>query len=157
MIGVSDVAYRQPTMPFNCNVWTNGVATSAPPRLTVPCNLTPGRRQHQAYLAVAASTFAMPVMYLLLPAYTDIRAENSVGGADTVEVPAGSGRFYSVTWVDDIGKGFSNEHRFACLVQDSPWAPGIIPIPPAPGDVLWADDGVTDLWADDGATVLTTP
>lgn len=99
----------------------------------------------------------MPVMYLLLQAYTDIRGENSVGGADTVEVPAGSGRYYTVTWVDDIGKGFSNEHRFACLVQDSPWAPGVIPIPPAPGDALWADDGHTDLWADDGSTVLTTP
>jgi hypothetical protein len=55
-------------------------------------------------------------MNLLLPALVDIRGPQDTIGADQVEVPAGSGRWYSVVGVDDIGKGFANEHRSAALV-----------------------------------------
>jgi hypothetical protein len=56
-------------------------------------------------------------MSLLLPALTDVRATQGVGGVpDTVEVPAGSGRWYGVAGVDDIGKGYANEHRTACIL-----------------------------------------
>lgn len=52
---------------------------------------------------------------LLLPAGTDVRDGSTGGEADIIEVPAGSGRWYSVMSVDDMGKGFPNEHRFALL------------------------------------------
>lgn len=54
-------------------------------------------------------------MNLLLPAGTDIRGPQDTGFADSVEVPAGSARWYGVYFVDDIGKGFANEHRTACI------------------------------------------
>jgi hypothetical protein len=48
---------------------------------------------------------------------------------DLVEVPAGTGRFYRVQWVDDLGKGFDNEHRFALLLQTNTFSPWPIPMP----------------------------
>lgn len=55
-------------------------------------------------------------MYLLLPALTDIRdAACASGYTDIVEVPDGSGRWYSVEYVDDVAKGFTNEYRVAVL------------------------------------------
>ena len=52
-----------------------------------------------------------PPIFLRLPALTDIRP------ADQIECPAGSGRLYSVRWVDDVHKGFVNEYRVAILEQ----------------------------------------
>jgi hypothetical protein len=53
-----------------------------------------------------------------LPAGTDIRDEGvDPGVADCVEVPAGSGRFYLVDYVDDVAKDFPNEYRIAVLVK----------------------------------------
>jgi hypothetical protein len=54
-------------------------------------------------------------MVLLLPKGTDVRDELNATGRDGVECPAGSGRFYEVIFVDDIGKGFPNEHRGATM------------------------------------------
>jgi hypothetical protein len=53
------------------------------------------------------------LMEILLPAGSDIRAQWNGLNPDMVEIPAGSKRFYSVANVDDIGKGFANEHRIA--------------------------------------------
>jgi hypothetical protein len=36
-----------------------------------------------------------------------------VSSADTVEVPAGSGRYYAILAVDDVARGFENEYRLA--------------------------------------------
>jgi hypothetical protein len=58
---------------------------------------------------------------LLLPMLTDIRSDEKGPGSDWAEVPAGSGRFYQVVYVEDIGKGFSNEHRGAMLIPYPPW------------------------------------
>jgi hypothetical protein len=54
-------------------------------------------------------------MNLLLPPAVDVRGPQDTVSFDMVEVPAGSGRWYSVVGVDDIGKGFSNEHRTAAI------------------------------------------
>jgi hypothetical protein len=43
------------------------------------------------------------------------------GGPDTVEVPAGSKRYYLIEDVEDLGKGFTNEHRIGLLVPLAPW------------------------------------
>jgi len=56
-------------------------------------------------------------MTLLLPAGTDVRDAWCASGEDAVEVPVGSGRFYRALYVDDIGKGFSNEHRAVLLTK----------------------------------------
>jgi hypothetical protein len=58
-------------------------------------------------------------MIILLPPLTDIRSKIASGQSDMVEVPAGSGRWYGAAAVDDIGKGFPNEHRAAFLLQAS--------------------------------------
>lgn len=63
---------------------------------------------------------------LLLPPLTDIQDCFNAGGPDTVEAPAGSGRFYLVDMVDDLGKGFANEHRFALMEKTGTW-PSPIP------------------------------
>jgi len=54
-------------------------------------------------------------MNLLVPKLVDVRGPQDTVSADLVEVPAGSGRWYVVVAVDDIGKGFSNEHRTASI------------------------------------------
>lgn len=52
---------------------------------------------------------------LLTPALTDIRDVFQGTGYDIVEVPSGSGRFYSVLAVEDVAKGHPNEFRKAAM------------------------------------------
>lgn len=109
------MSFSVPTFNLTCAIHTFGIPIA---RLFSPCNLAMGRRQ----LTVGASgtgVVGVPgfVMTLLLPALTDIRSALSVTGPDRVQVPLGSGRFYDVFVVDDMGKGFANEHRVALLVQ----------------------------------------
>lgn len=125
------MAYRLPTFNLLCNIATGpATPTSVPP--TPPyriagqtCQLTYGRRVQ--VIATGGTTSVgvlVQSMNLLLPPLTDVRGLQDTVGPDFVEVPAGSGRWYCVSGVDDIGKGFSNEHRtaslFALLGQ---WAP----------------------------------
>ena len=120
------MAYTIPNFNLTCTIWTTGASFTDPPRLTgVPCALVYGRR-------VQAATFGIPpgganslqAMNLLLQAGTDIRGPQDVIGFDSVEVPTGSGRYYAVRFVDDIGKGWPNEHRTASLVAlDGTWTP----------------------------------
>jgi hypothetical protein len=118
------MAFVVPQFPIMCNVFTADLV-SLPPRLTCPCNLAWGRRVAHPSIETdqisTASTFS-PNMTLLVPALTDLRDSINAGGQDGVEVPAGSGRFYFVVYVDDIGKGFANEHRAAIIVKRG--APG---------------------------------
>jgi hypothetical protein len=60
-------------------------------------------------------------MWLRVPKGTDIRDPKAVAGADTVECPQHTRRFYTVQWVDDIGLGFTNEHRFAVIQALGTW------------------------------------
>lgn len=119
--------YRLPTFNLLCNIgkgdvlfdfWPVGKYVGAPRIADQPCALVFGRRvnapQLDAYLDGSTPKY---LMSLLLPKLTDIRATQSADGfADAVEVPAGSGRWYGVGAVDDIGKGYANEHRSALLV-----------------------------------------
>lgn len=113
------MSFTVPSFPFNCNIRTSrGIA--GPPRIVSPCNLAWGRRVSHPSVQTDAtdplSSFQGTVT-LLLPAGTDIRDGWNSTGEDGVEVPAGSGRFYKAYYVDDIGKGFANEHRGAVLVK----------------------------------------
>jgi len=60
-----------------------------------------------------------PGSVLLVAALTDLRDHFSTPGThgDSIEVPAGSGRKYYCYIVDDVGKGFPNEHRYAILLK----------------------------------------
>jgi hypothetical protein len=68
---------------------------------------------------VATDPWVIP-MVLRVPSLTDIRSDLQSGNGDLVEVPAGSGRFYHCIQVDDFGKGFGNEHRWAFIVAITP-------------------------------------
>ena len=116
------MAFVLPTFNLICSIRSSTSPTVE--RLESPCNLAAGNR--------VQGTGPFP-MTLLLPALTDIRDDwVSVGGSDIVEVPKGTGRFYSAVWVDDCAKGFSNEYRRADIQKVT--APGTgaywpVPIP----------------------------
>jgi len=54
---------------------------------------------------------------LLVPPLTDIRDSSCGVNQDVIECPADSRRWYSADGVDDIGKGFDNEHRCVTLAK----------------------------------------
>lgn len=115
------MVYRTPRLPLTCNVWRGGGGPPSLPDVISPCQLTPGHRSSTpSYLRMSGVTLAGS-MYLLLPAGTDIRDNKAATGADLVEVPAGSGRYYAVHTVDDVGCGFRNEYRFAQIEGIGPW------------------------------------
>jgi hypothetical protein len=129
------MAFVLPTFNLTCNIWHS--QSSAPNDYALPdlsgvlCNLAMGRR---VVLQNGTNSSGFLHMQLLLPKLTDVRpGYNGALGGDLVEVPAGSERFYEVLDVDDVGKGFSNEHRMAfVLYSPDGWtfvASGHIPAP----------------------------
>ena len=118
------MAFVLPTFPITCSIWDAGTYPHGTARLTnVPCQLrAPAASQANVIVPVAGQTVAMT---LLLPALTDIRDSfnTPINSRDVVEVPEGSGRVYIVAIMDDIAKGFPNEHRYAILqkVVGFPW------------------------------------
>jgi hypothetical protein len=118
--------YRVPTFNVLVNIWRATTPLTSPPDVTSLGNLAWGR-------SVSAST-GIPedldpdtlVAKLLLPSSTDVRDSYSPPGADIVEVPAGTLRYYVVKQVDDVGRGFPNQFRFAIITKLAPW-PGPIP------------------------------
>ena len=115
------MSFSLPQFNLTCQVYTGGVFTSSP-RLSPVCNLAWGRRVNVASTGGTA-TPGIPIvcMTLLLPPGTDVRSSLCPSGADGIVVPAGSGRRYAVQVVDDIGKGFANEHRACVLFAVGPW------------------------------------
>lgn len=111
--------YVIPQFPLDVWVWHNQTTypPTGPPAFEVEGNLCWNRR-----VAVPSTggtgLLGVPLftMTLLVPKLTDLRGRRSGGTSDIVEVPALSGRYYEVIYVDDIGKGFSNEHRAAILL-----------------------------------------
>lgn len=119
------MAFRLPTFNVNVNIWRGTNAVTNPPDVTALGNLSPGRFTtifSEASASAPVSSFVTD-MLLRLPPLTDIR-DGILGttGRDNCEVPAGSGRFYAVIYVDDVAKGFTNEHRYAMIAKGSrPW------------------------------------
>lgn len=116
------MAYRLPTFNLKCHI----TSTPTPGTPAVPsgpyrvpykdCQLTYGRRVQVTSTGGTAQVGVLTLtMNLLLPAGTDVRGPQDIGTFDMVEVPADSGRWYQVVGVDDIGKGFDNEHRTASI------------------------------------------
>lgn len=114
------MAFTVPQFPITCDIYTGPWLTRVF-RLTSPCNLAQGRRG--TVLPDEENTTSIQKtgpMYVLLPALTDVRSlVQGIPDNDLVELPSGSGRWYIVLYVDDVAKGFSNEHRYAMLNQVS--------------------------------------
>lgn len=111
------MAFTVPEFPLSCNVWRNSHTwQTVPPDVVSDCNLAYGRRVSSSSTDALAANEAGVLMMLLLPPLTDIRDLKCSAVEDLVEVPAGSGRIYRVCDVDDIGKGFPNEHRCALII-----------------------------------------
>lgn len=111
------MAFTLPTFNLPVDIYTvSGGLKSL--RLTVNANLALGRRT--AFNQAAGEEDGELVgknVTLLVPALTDVRDVSCGGEADVVDAPAGSGRWYIVTMVDDAGKGFLNEHRVVTLAK----------------------------------------
>ena len=111
------MAFTVPEFPLLANVFT-GPYLARVFRLQPVCNLAFGRRTQQFDVGGDPQGSGLSALYgLLVPALTDIR-DLSVGGAnDVIECPAGSGCWYGVWGVGDVGKGFPNEYRFVYMTK----------------------------------------
>ncbi len=114
--------FRLPVFNLLCNISEPFIAGEpippVPPfRLTnQECALVYGRRVNvMSTGGTEIPGVPIQAMNLLLPKQTDVRGPQDTISFDCVEVPAGTGRWYQVCMVDDIGKGYANEHRTACL------------------------------------------
>lgn len=117
------MSFTLPDFNITCNIYTGPWSTKALRLAAVACNLAWSRRvgAGQEYIDPQLSgSFVTGSMSLLLPAGTDLRAFPTYPISDVVEVPAGTGRWYLVGFVDDIGRGFANEHRCGLIAQMNP-------------------------------------
>jgi hypothetical protein len=112
------MAFELPVFNLNVDVYDGPWLTKVF-RLSVMGNLAFGRRENPNNIsgAVVPGGNVVFLMTLLLPALTDIRVamQSTPPPMDVLEVPSGSGRWYGVLAVEDIGKGFANEHRCASI------------------------------------------
>lgn len=121
------MAFSLPTFNLSCNIWRATNPIGNPPDNVSVCNLAWGKRVSTSLLG--GPRVSVVLMTLLLPPGTDIRDASTQALQDLVEVPAGSGRIYIVLGVDDIGKGFANEHRAAVIGKDTTYGYWPSPIP----------------------------
>jgi hypothetical protein len=111
------MAFRTPNFNLSVNIWRGTLNPIInPPTLTVMGNLSRGNRVTAAGQSGGLDDLEFTMM-LLLPALTDIQDRANGGDADVVECPAGTGRYYIVMQVDDAGKGFPNEYRWATMLK----------------------------------------
>ena len=118
------MAFVLPTFNLTCDIGNVAFPLGGPARIVnEPCQLR-GPNPNNAINATAGTAGFIAIVLLLGP-LVDIRDPFNlpINNGDYVEVPSGTGRYYRVAIVDDIGKGFPNEHRFAVLikVQGFPW------------------------------------
>jgi hypothetical protein len=127
------MGFRTPSFNLVCNIWTRSdvpagaitAAPAAPPRITPDCQLRHPGKQSTAQDELRWWAFSAE---LLLPAGTDVRDDFTLDPGlavtnqpDFVEVPAGSGRWYTVVQVEDVAKGFPNEYRVAMIFKNKNW------------------------------------
>lgn len=135
------MTYILPVFNTQANVWHGQSGSGCPTGyrdLVVNCNLALGRRG-------GFNESNPSSMWALFPPLTDIRPPGiTVGppGEDIVEIPANSGRIYTVLAVDDAGLSFTNEHRVAVLRPSCKWpipVPGGAPVPEPPTELFIVD------------------
>lgn len=111
--------YMLPDFNLTCEVYRGPWASRVLAVHALECNLAFSRRGQIPTGFAADLNEWSPIMSLLVPAGSDIRSLVCAAVEDVIECPSGSGRWYQVGGVDDIGKGFPNEHRCALLFQIS--------------------------------------
>jgi hypothetical protein len=109
------MAFTVPTFNLTCNVYTNPWPPTAPRLAAQACALAAGRIMRQWSNGYSPEQVLGMYVSLLLPALTDIRDSANASDWDIVECPAGTGRWYYVVQVEDVGKGYPNEYRLALL------------------------------------------
>jgi len=113
------VAFSAPVFNITCGIYTVALPSTLTLRLLSLCNLALGRRINWPWYEgtnVPGQSDGYTCA-LLLPALTDVRSKICGTTPDIVECPDGSGRWYQVMAVEDVGKGFANEYRIATLIQ----------------------------------------
>ena len=120
------MSFTLPEFPLSVDIYT-GPWLSKSLRVSTVGNFAFSRRVQQQGQAtpMTSATGGSSQSILLLPRLTDIRSKIVAPAYDLVEIPSGSGRWYQVFVVDDIGKGFSNEHRAAVVFQISAFSNGV--------------------------------
>lgn len=123
--------YTLPTFNLTILIWRNAnTPPGPPPDGTCDANLANGKRT-TAFVITSFDpgvddTESFGVQQLLVPKGTDIRGVNSNTGPDWLEIPAGSGVYFTCRWVQYVAKGFANEHLLCWVNQTTPW---IDPLP----------------------------
>jgi len=113
------MSFHLPELNIECDIYTGPWLSKVLRVTNEPCNLAYGRRSSLNDELSGTQNGGSMAMSLLLDAGTDVRDLSCSAVQDVVEVPAGSGRWYQVYNVDDIGRGFPNEHRCAVIFKIS--------------------------------------
>jgi hypothetical protein len=144
------MAFRLPVFNTPVRIWRATTPVTDPPDVTTLGNFNVGRRISGGdYWTQSIPKQWYCTMWLLLPMGTNILGDGTTNDqGDTVEVPAGSGRFYHCFFADRSALGFANEHVAAILAQLSSGPP-----PPPPGGDMLMEDG-TDMLMEDGTVML---
>lgn len=127
--------YVLPTFNLTCDIydWVPRGDPLGVPRLTAPCNNALGRRVQVSSTGGTGDPETPGLtLTVLFPALTDVRGGACYGAwekGDILITPAGTGRIYLVTAVEDCGKGFANEHRVAYCLANFFWGLWPTPIP----------------------------
>jgi len=107
-----------PHFVLTANIWFGQqmiIPPVAPPNLAaVPCQIAPGELIFQPLVGQRED--------IKFPKLTNVHFQRAMPlfGNDLIECPAGSGMWYTVTWVFDVGKGFPNEYRACSVLQVAP-------------------------------------
>jgi hypothetical protein len=111
---------RPPTFNLTINRWRNGVPTTAPPTAVLA-----GQFRVRGGVGLTRLGQAFPTLARLvcLPKGTTVIGQTGGTNADTLEVPAGTGRYYTVEDHDDVARGFPNEYRLCLLIPTFTWNP----------------------------------
>jgi hypothetical protein len=118
--------FQLPTFNLDMNVW-HGYPLSGPWPPTRPADFTfKGQLAEWSRLIIhITGATGSAFIQIRAPKGTDLRGQNSTTANDVVEAPAGTGRYYQIVFVDDVGKGFSNEYRLGY----AQWANFPTPLP----------------------------
>lgn len=112
------MAFRVPTMLLDCNIWHPPNGPPGLPDLTVKCQLRYPGTQSTGQDPSAGWVFLWEALF---PPRTAVNDSYTTPGSDLVEIPAGTGRLYTVMMVDDVARGFPNEYRIAYIMKQAPW------------------------------------
>lgn len=107
--------FAAPNFPLAVNIWRSAAGfppVGAPSVVTTAVLFSPHVGNLFAFSGKTSSALLVG-----FPKLTDVRGNAGNGLPDSIELPAGTGRFYQVIMVEDSGKGYLNEYRYARVNQ----------------------------------------